>query len=85
MAALEFTYLGGKVKTSGGREAAVTARTRFEWLSLGNVASYYMERFLLKLKRTVYNCYARPGVMHWSIVWLWTERDIGILGQGDLQ
>ena len=39
----QLTYLGDKVSTGGGCEAAVTARTCW-WVKLKNVSSYCMER-----------------------------------------
>ena len=35
-AVIGFTYLGEKMSTGGGCEAAVSTRTRFWWLYLGN-------------------------------------------------
>ena len=43
----KFTYLGDRVSADRGCEVAVSNRTRYGWLRLGNVASCYMERNFL--------------------------------------
>ena len=43
----EFTYLGDRVSAGGGCEAAVIARTRCGWASLGSAVSCSMVGDLL--------------------------------------
>ena len=46
----EFTYLGDRVSADGGCEAAVTARTRCEWVMFMECSELlYGRRFLLRL------------------------------------
>ena len=53
--AMEFTYLGDRVSTGGGCEAAVTARTRCGWVKCRECSELmYGRRYSLKLKGAVY-------------------------------
>ena len=59
--AREVTYLGDRVSTCGGYEAAVTARTRCEWVKLRECSEFLCGRkFYQKQKGVVYESYVRP-------------------------
>ena len=49
----EFTYLGDRVSADGRCEAAVTARTRCEWVKFRVCSEFMYGRFPLKLKGSV--------------------------------
>ena len=50
----ELTYLGDRMSAGGGREAAVTVRTRCAWVKCRECGELvYGERFILSLKQTV--------------------------------
>ena len=51
----EITYLRDSVSASGGYEAAVTAKTKCEWVKIRECSELlYGRRFPLKLKGAVY-------------------------------
>ena len=61
----EFTYFGGRVRASGGCEAAVTAKTRFGWVRFRECGELmYGMRFPLRLKGAVYMCYIMPAILY---------------------
>ena len=61
----QFAYLGDRVSAGGGREAAVTARTRCGWVKVRECGEWlYDRRFPLKLKGAVYKSYVRPAILH---------------------
>ena len=67
----EFTYHGDMVSADGGCEAAVTASTRCWWVKFWECGELlYGRRFHLKVKRAVYDSYARPAILHGSEAWL---------------
>ena len=76
----DFTYLGDRVITCGGCEAALTARTRCglvkirEWGEL-----LYGRMFPLRLKWSVYRSYVRPAILYGSEAWCLKESEMGIL------
>ena len=76
----EFTYLGNRVSASGGSEAAVTARTRCEWVKFRVCSELlYGWSFPLMLKGAVYWSYLRPAILYGSEVWCLEENEMGIL------
>ena len=76
----EFTYIGERVSSGGGCEAAVTARTRCGWAMSRECGELlYGWRFPLNLKGAVYNCYVRPAILHGSEAWCLKENEMGIL------
>ena len=65
----EFTYLGDSVCV-GGCEAAVTARTRCEWVQFRECNELlYGRRFPLKLIGAVYKSFVRPVMLYISEAW----------------
>ena len=76
----EFTYLGDRVSAGGGREAAVTVRTRCGWVQhreCGELPNG--RRFPLRLKGAVNRSYARPAILYGSEAWCLNESEMGIL------
>ena len=60
------------MSAGGGCEAAVTARTRYEWAKFRESGELlYGRRFPLKLKGAVHKSYVRPAILY--------ESEIGIL------
>ena len=50
-----FCYLGVRLNTNGGSEAAATARTRIEWIKFGECGELLYERkFSVKMKGRIY-------------------------------
>ena len=63
----EFTYIGDRVSARRGCEAAVTARTRCEWVKSRECGELlHSKRFPLKLKGAVYKNYIRPAILYAS-------------------
>ena len=66
----EFTYLGDRMSTGGGCEAAVTARTRCGWVMFWECGELlYSWRFPLRLKGTSYWSYVRTAILYGSETW----------------
>ena len=64
---MEFAYVGDRVNTGGGYEAAVTARTRCGWVKLRECGEMlYGRRFPLRLKGAVYKSYVRLTMLYGS-------------------
>ena len=62
---IEFTYLGDRVSRCGGREAAVTARTRCEWVTFRECGDLlYRRRIPLWQEMAAYKGYARRPISH---------------------
>ena len=61
----EFTYVGDRVSAGGGCEVAMTARTRFVWLSLRNVVTYCII-FSVNLELVVYKNIVRSAILYGS-------------------
>ena len=54
----------------GGRDAAVTSRTRSGWAKIRECSELlYGRRFPLMLKVAVYDSYVRPAILHGSEAW----------------
>ena len=61
----EFSYLGDRLSTGGGCEAALTARTRCGWAKFKECGELLCgKKFSPKLKRAVYKRYARPAILY---------------------
>ena len=76
----EFTYLGDRVCADGGCIAAVTDRTRCEWIKfvLCNELLYGW-RFPLRLKEAVYRSYVRLVILYGREICCTKEREMGTL------
>ena len=69
-----------RVSVDGGREAAVTSRTRCGWIKFWECGELlYGRRFLLKQKGSVYKSYVRPAIQYGSESWCHKECEMGIL------
>ena len=76
----EFTYLGNRVRASGGCESAVTARTRCEWVKFSECGVLLYGRiFPLWLKGTVWKSATMPTILYGFEAWCLKESGIGIL------
>ena len=76
----EFTYLGVRVSAGGGCEAAVTVRTRCEWVKFTECSELlYGRRFPLRLNGAVYRSYVEPAILFGSEAWCLKESEMGIL------
>ena len=59
-----FCYLGDRLNTSGGSEAAVTAKTRIEWIKRRECGELlYGRKFTLKMKRRIYQSCVRSAIL----------------------
>ena len=68
----------------GGCEAAVTARTRCEWVKFRECGKLlYGRRFPLSLKGAVYESYARPRILYGSNAWCLKESEMGIFQRAE--
>ena len=74
---MEFTYLGDRVSSGGGCEAALTARTRCGWVKLRECGELlYGRRFPLRLKGVdLCKIYVRPAILYETEAWCLKERD----------
>ena len=71
---------GDRVSAGGGCEAAVTARTRCEWVKFRECGKLlYGRRFPLRPKGAVYKSYVRPAILYRSEAWCLKESEMGIL------
>ena len=60
-------FLGDKVKTSGGCEAAVTARMRIGWIKFRECSELLLgKRFSLKVTARVYQSCVRSAMLYGS-------------------
>ena len=56
--------MGDRLNTSSGNEAAVTARTRIEWITFRECGELlYGRKFLLKMKGRVYQSSVRSAML----------------------
>ena len=79
-AVMEFTYLGDWVSAGRGRDAAVTATKRCQWVELMECGELmYGRRFPLKLEGADYLSYIRPAIQYGSEAWCLKESEMGIL------
>ena len=77
----EFCYLGDKVITSGGCEAAVTARMRIGWIKFREFRELLLgKRFSLKIiKAIVFQSCVWSAMPYGSESWCLREKETGIL------
>ena len=68
------------MSAGGGCEAAVSVRTRCEWVKLRECSELqHSKRFPLRLKGAVYKSYVRPAILHVSEAWCLKENEMRIL------
>ena len=76
----EFTYLGDRVSSGGGCEAAATVRITCGWVKLRECSELlHGMRFPLKQKEAVYKSYVGPAIMYGSEALCLKESEIIIL------
>ena len=67
------------MSADGGCEAAVTARTRCEWVKLRECGeSLFCRRLSIKLKGIAYKRYIRTAILCGSEEWCLKESEMGI-------
>ena len=72
----EFCYLEGRLNSSGGCEAAVTARVRIGWVRFRENGELLLgNRFPLKMKSKVYRCCVRLAILYGSEDWCLKENE----------
>ena len=75
-----FCYLGNRLNTSGGSEAAASARTRIGWIKVRECgALLYGRKFLLKMKGRIYQSCIRSAMLYGSKTWCLRENEMAIL------
>ena len=77
-----FCYLGDRLNSSGGCEAAVTARVRIGWVRFRECGELLLgNRFPLKMKGKVYRCCVRSAILYGSETWCLKENEKAILSR----
>ena len=75
-----FCYLRDRLNSSGGCEAAVTARVRIGWVRFRECGELLLgNRFPLKMKGKVYRCCVRSAILYGSEKWCLKENGKAIL------
>ena len=75
-------YLGDKLNSSGGCEAAVTTRVRIDWVRFRKCGELLLgNRFALRIKGKVYRCYVKSATLYGSEAWYLKENEKAILGR----
>ena len=71
---------GVQVETSGGNEAAVTARTRIGWIKFIECGELlYGRKFSLKIKGRIYHSCVRSAMLYGSETWCLRKNEMAIL------
>ena len=75
-----FCYLGDRLNSSGGYEAAVTAKVRIIWARFRKCGKLLLgNRFPLKIKGKVYSCCVRSAKLYGREAWRQKESEKAIL------
>ena len=75
-----FCYLGDRLNTSGGSEAAVTARTRIGWIKFRKYGELlYGRKFSLKMKGRIYQSCVRSVMLYGSETCCLRKNEMAIL------
>ena len=75
-----FCYLEGRLNSSGGCEAAVTARVRIGWVRFREYGELLLRnRFPLRMKSKVHRCCVRLAILYGSEDWCLKENEKAIL------
>ena len=65
-----FRYLWDRLNSSGGSEAAVTARTRIGWIKFREGEELlYGRKFSLKMKGKIYQSCVRSAMLYGNETW----------------
>ena len=76
----EFCYLEDKLKTNGGCEAAVTARTKIGWIKFRECSETLLgKRLSFKIKAEVFQSCVWSAMLHGSETWCLKEKKMNIL------
>ena len=76
----DFSYLGDRINSGGGCEAAVTSRTRLGWAKFKECHDLLCwKKFPLKIKAIVYKGCVRSAMLSGSEIWCLYQNEIGIL------
>ena len=79
-----FCYPSDRLNPSGGREAAVTARTRVGWKKFRECGEIlFGKRFSLRMKGKVYKSYVRSTMLYGSKTWCLRENKVAILRRAE--
>ena len=66
----KFCYLGDKLISSGGCEAAVTARMRIRWIKFREYCELlHGKKFSLKIKARIFQSCVRSAMLYGSETW----------------
>ena len=64
---MDFVIWGKRLKSSGGCDAAVTARVKIGWISFLECGELLHEnKFLLKMKDKICRCFPRSAILYGS-------------------
>ena len=75
-----FCYLGDRLNSSSGSEAAVTARARIGWMKFRECGELrYGRKFLLKMKKKIDQSCIRLTMLYGSERWCLRENEMVIL------
>ena len=75
-----FCYLKDRLNSSGGCEAAVTARVRNGWVRFRKCGELLLgNRFSLRMKGKVYCCCVKSAILYGSEAWCLKENEKEIL------
>ena len=76
----KFCYLESRLNSSGGFEAAVTARVKIGWVRFRECGELLLEnRFPLRMKSKVHYCCVRLAILYGSEAWCLKENEKAIL------
>ena len=75
-----FCYLGDRLNSSGGCEAAVAARVRISWVRFRECGKLLLgSRFPLRMKGKVYHCCVRSAIVYGSEAWRLEKNEKAVL------
>ena len=75
-----FCYLSDWLNAGGSSEAAMTARTRNEWVKFRKCSEkLYDKCFSLRLNGKVYQRCVQPPILHGSETWCLNDREVAVL------
>ena len=79
-----FCYLGDRLYTSEECETAVIARTRLGWKKFRKCGEVqFGKRFVLRMKRKIYESYVRSAMLYESETWCFRENKATILRRAE--
>ena len=76
---IDFSYLGDRINSVGGCEAAVTSRTRLGWMKLRDYRDLFCgKKFPHKIKESAYKNCERSAMLYGSETWCLGQNEAGI-------